>query len=57
MFFILLIEKNWQESLRKQWDLTNKKFFIQVNTGRENKSGIYPEQLDDFINYCRNDGI
>ena len=40
----------------KHGDLKNKKFFIQVNTGREeNKSGIYPEQLDEFINYCRND--
>ena len=40
----------------KHGDLKNKKFFIQVNTGREeNKSGIYLEQLDEFINYCRND--
>jgi len=34
----------------------NKKFFIQVNTGKEeNKSGIYIEQLREFINYCRFD--
>ena len=40
----------------KHGDLKNKKFFIQINTGREeNKSGIYLEQLDEFINYCRND--
>ena len=33
-----------------------KKFFIQVNIGKEkNKSGIYLEQLTDFINYCKND--
>ena len=40
----------------KQGSLKNKKFFIQVNTGREeNKSGIYPERLDEFINHCKND--
>ncbi len=40
----------------KQGSLVNKKFFIQVNTGREeNKSGIYLEHLGEFINYCRND--
>lgn len=40
----------------KNGNLNNKKFFIQVNTGREeNKSGIYLEQLDEFINHCMND--
>tara|TARA_B100001540_G_scaffold292981_1_gene291739 strand:- start:569 stop:1201 length:633 start_codon:yes stop_codon:yes gene_type:complete len=40
----------------KQGNLRDKKFFIQVNTGREeNKSGIYLEQLGEFIKYCRND--
>ena len=40
----------------KHGNLENKKFFIQVNTGREkNKSGIFVEQLNDFVNYCRND--
>ncbi|MDC0232840.1 YggS family pyridoxal phosphate-dependent enzyme [Pelagibacteraceae bacterium] len=40
----------------KQGGLMNKKFFIQVNTGKEkNKSGIYIEQLDGFISYCMND--
>ena len=34
----------------------NKKFFIQVNTGKEeNKSGIYPELLNGFIKYCITD--
>ena len=42
----------------KQGNLTNKKFFIQVNTGREeNKSGIYLERLEEFIKFCRNDLI
>ena len=32
----------------------NKRFFIQINTGKElNKSGTFPEQADDFIVYCR----
>ena len=49
-----------REKLAKEFvklgNLKNKKFFIQVNTGREeNKSGIYLEQLDEFINYCKND--
>ena len=34
----------------------NEKFFIQVNTGKEqNKSGIYLEELREFINYCKLD--
>ncbi len=34
----------------------NKKFFIQVNTGKEQtKSGIYLEELREFINYCKFD--
>ena len=36
--------------------LENKKFFIQVNTGKEKtKSGIYLEELSEFINYCKID--
>ena len=31
----------------------DKKFFIQVNTGKEpRKSGVMPEQAKDFIKYC-----
>jgi hypothetical protein len=34
----------------------NKKFFIQVNTGKEKtKSGIYLEELRGFVNYCKFD--
>ena len=35
-------------------DLTkNKKFFIQINTGKEfNKSGIMPNEAEDFIRHC-----
>tara|TARA_Y100001970_G_scaffold22886_1_gene26685 strand:+ start:25133 stop:25771 length:639 start_codon:yes stop_codon:yes gene_type:complete len=33
-----------------------KKFFIQVNTGKEiNKSGVYLENLDGFVDYCLNE--
>ncbi len=40
----------------KQENLNNKKFFIQVNTGKEkNKSGIYLEELKGFIEYCKFD--
>ena len=36
--------------------LENKKFFIQVNTGKEKtKSGIYLEELSQFVNYCKID--
>ena len=34
----------------------SKKFFIQVNTGKEvNKSGVYVEQIEEFTKYCIND--
>ena len=34
----------------------NKYFFIQVNIGKEsNKSGVYPEIANEFIEYCMGD--
>ena len=40
----------------KQGNIKNKNFFIQVNTGKEeSKSGVYLEQLKEFVNYCSND--
>ena len=54
--FHTLDREKLAKELVKQGNLNNKKFFIQVNTGREeNKSGVYLEQLDEFIKYCRND--
>jgi len=54
--FHTLDREKLARELAKQGNLKNKKFFIQVNTGREeNKSGVYLEQLEGFINYCRND--
>ena len=49
-----------REKLAKEFvkvgGINNKKFFIQVNTGKEqNKSGIYLEELREFINYCKLD--
>ena len=49
-----------REKLAKEFfkvgGLDSKKFFIQVNTGKEEtKSGIYLEELSEFINYCKID--
>ena len=54
--FHTLDREKLAKEIAKQEGVKNKKFFIQVNTGKEeNKSGIYLEHLDEFINYCRND--
>ena len=49
-----------REKLAKEFfkvgGLENKKFFIQVNTGKEKtKSGVYVEELSQFISYCKVD--
>ncbi len=34
--------------------IQEKKFYIQVNTGKElQKSGVFPEKADEFIAFCR----
>ena len=34
--------------------ISKKKLFVQVNTGKEkNKSGVYPENLKNFLNFCK----
>ena len=34
-------------------EVKTKSFFIQVNTGKEpQKSGVFPEKLDDFYTFC-----
>ena len=36
--------------------LNNKKFFLQINTGKEkSKSGIYPEDTKDFLFFLKNE--
>ena len=41
----------------KYFDLqNNKKFFLQINTGKEkSKSGIYPEDTKDFLFFLKNE--
>ena len=47
-------EKLAKEFIKYPNIVKNKKFFIQINTGKEkNKSGILPEDADKFINYCK----
>ena len=42
------ISKNLNKSCK------TKTFFIQVNTGKEKqKSGVLPEHIDDFFNFCK----
>jgi len=49
-------EKLVREFLKYQNITKRKKFFIQINIGKENnKSGIMPDEGPDFINYCIND--
>ena len=56
VFHTLDREKIAREFFKYKNNLTNKKIFIQVNTGQEkNKSGVFPKELNDFKKYCTND--
>ncbi|PPR55831.1 MAG: hypothetical protein CFH13_00940 [Alphaproteobacteria bacterium MarineAlpha5_Bin3] len=49
-------EKLVREFLKYQNITKRKKFFVQINIGKEkNKSGIMPEEGLEFVNYCIND--
>ena len=49
-------EKLVREFLKYPNITNSKKFFVQINIGKENnKSGIMPEESLEFINYCIND--
>ena len=49
-------EKIAKEFSKHQKLLINKKFFVQVNTGREKtKSGILPEETRDFLFFLKNE--
>ena len=38
--------------------IKNKSFFVQVNTGKElSKSGIYPEHVKEFLDFCNKYGL
>ncbi|MEZ5691432.1 MAG: YggS family pyridoxal phosphate-dependent enzyme [Rickettsiales bacterium] len=40
------------------FNIDNKKFYVQVNTGKEaQKSGVYPEDVDLFIDFCTERGV
>ncbi|MDC2992109.1 YggS family pyridoxal phosphate-dependent enzyme [Pelagibacteraceae bacterium] len=49
-------EKIVNELSKYKNKLLTKKLFVQVNTGKEHsKSGIYPEQLKDFLYFCKHE--
>ena len=49
-------EKIAKEFSKHQQLLINKKFFVQINTGREKtKSGIFPEDTKDFLLFLKNE--
>ncbi len=49
-------EKIAREFSKHQDLLKDKKFFVQVNTGREkSKSGIFPEETKDFLFFLKNE--
>ena len=49
-------EKIAKEFSKYQKLLLNKKFFVQINTGREKtKSGIFPEDVKDFLLFLKNE--
>ena len=51
-------EKLIKEIAKFKEKIINKTFFIQVNTGREvSKSGIYPEEVGNFLELCHSYGI
>ncbi len=56
VFHTLDREKIAKELAKYKNNLLNKKILIQVNTGKEaNKSGIYPNELKEFMNFCQKD--
>ena len=49
-------EKLANEFFKYKEYFQEKKFFVQINTGKEvSKSGIYEESADEFIQYCLHD--
>ena len=49
-------EKIAKEISKYQDLLINKRFFVQINTGKEkSKSGIFPEEAKDFLLFLKND--
>lgn len=49
-------EKIAKEFSKHKETIGSKKFFIQINTGEEDKkSGIYSKYLREFLNFCQHD--
>ena len=47
------IAKEFNKNIQK---IKNKKFFVQVNIGQEEtKSGVYPKDARNFINFCKDE--
>ena len=58
VFHTLDREKLLRKFLEHKNLIKNKKFFIQVNTGKEeSKSGIYPENVKNFLKLCIEGGL
>ena len=58
VFHTLDREKLVKELIKFPEKLTDKSFFIQINTGNEEtKSGIKPEETKEFLEMCRCRGI
>ena len=58
VFHTLDREKLLKELCKYPEKIQNKKFFIQVNTGKEeSKSGIFPENVKNFLSLCERYGI
>ena len=56
VFHTLDREKIAREFSKHQGLLKNKKFFVQINTGKEKtKSGIFPEDTKDFLFFLKNE--
>jgi len=56
VFHTLDREKIAREFSKHADKILNKKFFIQVNTGEEkSKSGVYPSDLKNFLEFCINE--
>ena len=56
VFHTLDREKIANEFKKYDFELKNKKMFVQVNTGNEEtKSGISSDILAEFVQYCRHD--
>ncbi len=54
VFHTLDREKIAKEFAKYQDQLNKKKFFVQINIGKENtKSGIFPEELKDFLFFVK----